>query len=95
MAIRVGYFENTDSCYTEGPFVMVMAGSWRIEVGRAGTKCPILPDLSIRAFLQNKGLPDSPLFGDEDLCACVVDYLNAKVKDGTLSTHDGHPIWHV
>lgn len=95
MAIRVGYFENTTECYSEGPFVMVNASGWRIEVGNKDMKCPTLPDISIYAFLRDKGLPDSKT-DDEALCACIVDYLNAKVKDKTLVVNQhGYPIWEL
>lgn len=93
MAIRVGYFQNTDECYAEGPFVMVNACGWRIEAGCKGKICPSLPDSSIYGFLREQGLPDSKT-DDEALAACVVDYLNAKVKDGTLIVNQyGFPIW--
>lgn len=93
MAIRVGYFENTTDCYKEGPFVMVNASGWRIECGYNGAKCPTLPDSSIYGFLRDVGLPDRKT-DDEALAACIVDYLNAKVKDKTivLNKH-GYPIW--
>lgn len=95
MAIRVGYFENTTDCYSEGPFVMVNASGWRIEVGNKDMKCPTLPDISIYAFLRDKGLPDSKT-DDEALCACIVDYLNAKIKDKTLVNNQyGYPIWEL
>lgn len=95
MAIRVGYFQNTTECYSEGPFVMVNAGGWRIEVGNKNMKCPTLPDCSIYGFLREQGLPDRKT-DDEALCACIVDYLNAKFKDGTLVANKyGYPIWEM
>lgn len=57
MAIRVGYFEDTNG------------------------------------FLESRKLPTN--FNDEDLCSCIVDYLNAKVKDKTLAIIDGLPIWDI
>lgn len=93
MAIKVGYFQDTKDCYSEGPFVMVNASGWRIECGSKDMKCPALPDSSIYGFLREKGLPDSKT-DDEALCACVVDYLNAKIRDGTLIVNQfGYPIW--
>jgi hypothetical protein len=94
MAIRVGYFQNTKDCYSEGPFVMVNANGWRIEVGCAEMHCPTLPDNSVYAFLRDRGLPDYKT-DDEALCECVVDYLNAKVKDGTLVRRDNNWLWEI
>lgn len=88
MAVRVGYFQNTRDCYSEGPFVMVNANGWRIEVD-CSSDAPTLPDNSIYYFIKDKGLP-SGKFDDEALCACIVDYLNAKVKDGTLIKDPKH-----
>ena len=93
MAQRVGYFQDTTECYSEGPFVMVNAGGWRVEVGNKDMKCPTLPDCSIYGFLREQHLPDGKT-DDEALAACIVDYLNAKVKDGTLVVNKyGYPIW--
>ncbi len=95
MAVRVGYFQDTNDCYTEGPFVMVNASGWRIEVGHKDMKCPTLPDCSIYGFLREKGLPDGKT-DDEALCACIVDYLNTKWHDGTLVNNKyGYPIWEM
>jgi hypothetical protein len=81
MAVRVKYFENTRDCYSEGPFVMVNACGWRVEVDYS-QGCPALPDNSIYYFIRENGLPDGK--HEEALCASIVDFLNAKVKDGTL-----------
>jgi hypothetical protein len=95
MAQRVGYFQDTKDCYSEGPFVMVNACGWRVEVGNKDMKCPCLPDSSIYGFLREKHLPDGKT-DDEALAVCVVDYLNAKVKDGTLVINKyGFPIWEL
>jgi len=94
MAIRVRYWQNTSDCYSEGPFVMVNASGWRIEVEYKGQRCPALPDSSIYAFLKEKGLPDSKT-DDEALCACLVDYLNAKVKDGSLTLDPKYKVTYV
>lgn len=103
MAIRVGYWENNkvveyktkeNNMYSEGPFVMVNASGWRIEVEYKGQHCPALPDSSIYAFLKDKGLT-SDKTDDEALCACLVDYLNAKVKDGTLVLDPKHKVTYV
>lgn len=83
MAVRVPYFENTTDCYQEGPFVMVNAGGWRIEVEYEGAKCPALPDLSIYGFLKEKGLPFDKT-NDTALMECVIDYLNKIVKEGGI-----------
>jgi hypothetical protein len=90
MAIRVGYFENTTNCYSEGPFVMVNACGWRIEVKHEGHHCPALPDSSIYGFIRDQGLPDGKY--EEALAACIVDFLNAKVKDGTIVLDPKHKI---
>ncbi len=55
MAVIVGYFENTDECYTEGPFVMVSAGGWRLECGKPGTQCPTLPPAHVYEFCNAHG----------------------------------------
>lgn len=98
MAIRVGYWQNNkaeeNNMYSEGPFVMVNASGWRIEVEYKGQHCPALPDISIYAFLKDKGLT-SDKTDDEALCACLVDYLNAKVKDGTLVLDPKHKVTYV
>lgn len=95
MAIEVRYFEDTDECYTEGPFVIVNASGYRIECGAKGMKCPTLPDISIYAFLREQGLPDRKT-KDKALATCIVDYLNAKVKDKTLTVNQhGYPIWEL
>lgn len=91
MAIKVGYFEDTDECYSEGPFVMTLVHDYRIEVGKKGDKCPRLPDASIYKFLEERGMPSKS--SDTKLMSHVVDILNAKVKDGTLTLVDGRPIW--
>ncbi len=90
MAVRVGYFESpiNKDIYLEGPFVMVNANGWRIEVQYKDSQgvvlsAPALPDDSIYGFLRERGLPTDKQI-DEDLTACLVDYLNAKGKDGTL-----------
>ena len=57
MAIRVEYFKNTIDCYHEGPFVMVPAAGWRIEVD-IGSHCPALPDSSIYGFLREQCFRD-------------------------------------
>lgn len=93
MAIEVRYFEDTDECYTEGPFVLVNASGYRIESGSKGMKCPTLPDCSIYGFLRDRGLPDCK-YNDRDLAVCIVDFLNAKTRDGTLEQNKfGGWVW--
>ena len=92
MAVRVGYFKDTNDCYGEGPFVMVNACGWRVECGNKDMKCPALPDSSIYGFIREQRLPEGKY--EEALAVCIVDYLNAKFKDGTLTLDKfGNPIW--
>lgn len=84
MAQRVGYFDN-DVTYTEGPFVIVPANGWRIEVDHGG-RCPVLPHTSIYRRLRRNGMD----FGktSEDVQASVCDWLNELVRQGKLVKTD-------
>lgn len=93
MAVRVGFFEDTDQCYAEGPFVMVNAGGWRVEAGSAGTKCPTMLHSSVYRFIEKSGFR-SGKHADDTKCAEVVDFLNTKVKEGVI-TKDQYGTWIV
>ncbi len=92
MAIEVGYFKNTTECYSEGPFVMVEASGWRVEVWYRDSKCPSLPDPSIYAFLRHHGLPDSKS-DDRDRAVLIIDFLNRKAKSGELTNTGITWVW--
>lgn len=91
MAQRVGYFED-DVLYAEGPFVMVNANGWRVEVEMPGHHCPVLPDTSIYELRSQLGWPAGKT-DDVALAERVVDQLNAMVREGKIVL-DGR-IWKV
>lgn len=83
MAQQVGYYENNVE-FTEGPFVIVNAGGWRIEVELKEHHCPVLPDSSIYRLCGDRlGHPLTKLHFYEsavELC----DWLNQEVERGTI-----------
>ena len=84
MAQQVGYRENNVE-YTEGPFVIVNAGGWRIESELKGHQCPVLPGSDIIAFInkENGGV----LKGSLEQMSKVCDKLNALVDVGEILLH--------
>jgi len=83
MAQIVYYMENNVE-YTEGPFVLVEAGGWRIEVELKGHHCPVLPDISIYKLLEAHRLY-SGKSDDQQKVANVVDWLNGQVRLGRIA----------
>lgn len=78
MAQVVRYFEDNVT-FKEGPFVIVNACGWRIEVEHPGGKCPILPDISIYHWYKDnfgKHMGKFPIDEAEKIC----DTLNILVK---------------
>ena len=82
MAQKVGYFED-DFEFTEGPFVMVDAGGWRIEAELTGHKTSVLPHYSIYYFLEYHGY-QAHKSKDEKAIAASVDFLNEQVRQGRI-----------
>ena len=89
MAQAVGYYDN-DVTYTDGPFVLVnaMGNGWRIEVELKRHTCPVLPDASIYRLLRSYKLQDHKS-RDKTEIERSVDWLNNKVKDGSITEIDG------
>ncbi len=92
MAQRVGYFED-DVEYKEGPFVMVEASGWRIEVELKEHHCPVLPDTSIYKLLEANGY-DPYKTNDTQKAEEKVDFLNRKVKEGIIMLEPGTKHWY-
>lgn len=86
MAQDVGYYENNVT-FVEGPFVVVFANGYRIEVELKGAKCPVLPDDSIYHYCKNNHLACHKEQGREPI-ARTVDILNQKVRDGQIVLHE-------
>lgn len=88
MAKEVGYFkdfkteEEAREAFSEGPFVMVEANGYRVEVERPGGPCPVLTDVSTDWYLNRLGHYISK--GPSDLAARAVDLLNAAVRVGLI-----------
>lgn len=93
MARIVGYFEDFETpereaeAFSEGPFVLVNARGWRIEVQSEGSKCPVLPDLSIYKLKEELGWPVGKT-DDRDLAERVCDDLNRMVREGDIVKDD-------
>ena len=81
MAQEVGYFENFP-VFEEGPFVIVNANGYRIEVERKNHKCPVLPHNSVSDILWGE-LGYKGKTGREH-AAELCDKLNQMVKDGRI-----------
>jgi hypothetical protein len=93
MAQRVGYFQD-DVTFTEGPFVMVNANGWRIEVHNGedhGCNC-VMPALSIYALRKHLGYPEGK-FVCADEAATLVDRLNRMVRDGKIVKMGSQWVW--
>lgn len=91
MAVKVGYYEDTNECYSEGPFVIVYANGWRIEAGHKGMKCPSLPCHTVIKFIKGLGIPVKKYHSEEE-ASSVCDTLNQLVKDGSIPVdNDGYP----
>lgn len=86
MAQVVGYFQN-DVVFTEGPFVIVYAGGWRIEVEQKDKNHPIMTTLSIDRHIKRLGIPYGKT-RDQELAATVCDGLNAMVRAGEIVLTD-------
>ncbi len=77
MAQMVGYSEN-NVVFTEGPFVVVYAGGYRIEVEQKGHHCPVLPHSSIYEIERRCGLNGKTLHQEQAVKVC--DLLNKMVE---------------
>lgn len=87
MAQEVSYFENNPE-YKEGPFVMVCANGWRVEVELKGHHCPVLPDSSIYELLARNGFNPAKEVS-RVLAARKVDWLNKMVAVGKIVLVNG------
>ena len=89
MAKEVGYWQDNPDpeVYSEGPFVIVSAGGWRIEVEQKGHYCPVLPDMSIYKLLIYNRLFDGKT-NDRRKQEQVCDWLNRQVKEGRIICND-------
>ena len=90
MAQEVGYFENHIE-YEEGPFVMVDAHGWRVEVELKGHHCPCLPGTSIYALRKALGFPVGK--GQQERIAGQVDKLNQLVCEGYVVLENNAWVW--
>lgn len=86
MAQVVGYFRDNVT-YTEGPFVIVYAGGWRIEVEQKDKIHPVMTSLSIDRIIKRLGIPYGKT-RDQELAATVCDSLNAMVRAGEIILTD-------
>jgi hypothetical protein len=86
MAQVVGYFQD-NVAFTEGPFVIVYAGGWRIEVEQKKINHPIMTSLSIDRHIKRLGIPHGKT-KDMDLARSVCDGLNAMVRAGEIVLTD-------
>lgn len=75
---------------TEGPFVLVqIEENYRVEVEQKGFKCTVLPDKSIKEMAKKEKIP---LIGSKECITNVVNLLNQKTKDGTITCPKKY--WH-
>ena len=87
MAKEAGYYDNPTEeqsidLYSEGPFVIVNAAGWRIEVQLEGHHCPILPHHTIYNLSREWGYPPGKY--ERDRAARLCDRLNKSVKSGQI-----------
>lgn len=82
MAQIVGYMEDNVE-YSEGPFVLVHIGGWRIEAELKGHNCPVLPDPDIYKYLEVRGRLAHKWHIKEEIAASV-DFLNEEVRKGNI-----------
>lgn len=81
MAQAVGYWDD-GVAFTEGPFVIVNANGWRIEVEVLGSRCPCMPDGSVYRMLeQERGRWQKT---DRKTAADDCDWLNEQVRQGRI-----------
>lgn len=85
MAQTVGYYQN-NPVFTEGPFVIVNANGWRIEVELKGHHCPVLPSTSIYRITEKLGLHGKT--DDKEQAAMVCDALNSMVRASAIVLTD-------
>jgi hypothetical protein len=83
MAQEVGYFENHVK-YTEGPFVIVDANGWRIEVELKEYHCPVLPEDTIYQLCKEKLGRRLAKFDHKSDAATLCDWLNQEVRQGSI-----------
>ena len=85
MAKEIGYWENNvvfpdDPRYSKGPFVLVDACGWRVEVGVRGIDHPILPDAEIYRLLEKRGYTWIKTCRKSEM-ETSVDFLNLMCKE--------------
>lgn len=101
MAIEIGYWsdfkneEERQKAFQEGPFVIVYAGGWRVEVDWEKVNHPILPDSSIYNLQQKWGYDQGKFpWSEKQKAVAFCDLLNKEVKNGSIvKTQNG--IWKV
>lgn len=81
MAQTVGYHEDNVT-FTEGPFVIVYAGGWRLEVEVLGHHCPCMLDTSVYRMLKR----ERGRWGKTNLetAKADCDWLNEQVRLGRI-----------
>jgi hypothetical protein len=96
MAIKVGFFEDQKpEHYVEGPFVLVFASGYRVEMENKNGPCSVMPNQKVMNFIRENGYEynkscsnvtdSSPSFIEvRELC----DFLNRSVMIGTLKLHE-------
>ena len=85
MAQVVGYFQD-NPVFTEGPFVIVYANGWRIEVEQKGHHCPVMVGLSVGRIVERLGLQGKT--NDRAKAEAVCDNLNQMVRSGEIVLND-------
>ncbi len=86
MAQVVGYFQN-NVVFTEGPFVIVYVGGWRIEVEQKEKNHSTMTSISIDGIIKGLGMQYGKT-RDQELAATVCDRLNQMVRVGEIVLTD-------
>lgn len=87
MAQIFGFFEDNTE-YTEGPFVVVVCGGYRIEMELKGHNCSVVTNNSIDRYLEKNGFDYHKSNDKEKICG-IVDWLNDEVKKGNIILQEG------
>jgi hypothetical protein len=93
MAQEVGWGED-NVVFEEGPFVVVNAGGYRIEVEQKEHHCPVLPDQSIYNLRFNHlNCPKKYKYNNIEDAKKVVDILNGMVRSGHIVLEGKAWVW--
>lgn len=91
MAQQVGYFAN-HVLMTEGPFVIVNAHGWRIEVDRVRARCPgLISDATHALTRRTHAFPGKVALRQQAEAVC--DHLNQLVRAGLIVYDEATDTW--